>query len=94
MAMCMQVVSNKKEFNNIVDRRQNVDDNDNKSRYKQQATTTLYDLSEEMIQTTVAYFTPYYIVSHRHDFALYFSGATSYAKISEDSKKNSIAISC
>ncbi len=38
-----------------------------------------------MIQTSVAYFTPYYIVNHRQDFALCFSGATWYAKISEDS---------
>ena len=56
-----------------------------RSRHKEQPTTTLYDLSEEMIQTTVAYFTPYYIVNHRHNFALYFSGTTWYAKISEDS---------
>jgi hypothetical protein len=59
--------------------------NDDKSRRKEQSTTTLYDLSGEMIQTTVAYLTPYYIVNHRHNFALYFSGATWYAKISEDS---------
>ena len=59
--------------------------NDDKSRRKEQSTTTLYDLSGEMIQTTVAYFTPYYLVNHRHNFALYFSGATWYAKISEDS---------
>ncbi|MGC1932706.1 MAG: hypothetical protein WA667_27345 [Candidatus Nitrosopolaris sp.] len=52
---------------------------------KEQTTTTLYDLSEEMIQTTVAYFTPYYIVNHRNNFALAFSGTTWYAKISEDS---------
>ena len=51
----------------------NVNDNsndDNRSRDKKQATTTttttsLYDLSEQMIQTTVAYFTPYYVVGHR-----------------------------
>lgn len=59
--------------------------NDDKSRRKEQSTTTLYDLSGEMIQTTVAYFTPYYLVNHRHNFALYFSGAIRYAKISEDS---------
>ncbi|MGB6531829.1 MAG: hypothetical protein WBF33_27285, partial [Candidatus Nitrosopolaris sp.] len=59
--------------------------NDDKSRRKRQRTTILYDLSDEMIQTTVAYFTPYYIVSRRHNFALYFSGTTWYAKISEDS---------
>lgn len=59
--------------------------NDDKSRQKEQPKTTSYDLSEEMIQTTFAYFMPYYIVSHRHDFALCFSGATWYAKISEDS---------
>ncbi|MGC2572157.1 MAG: hypothetical protein WA364_11655, partial [Candidatus Nitrosopolaris sp.] len=59
--------------------------NDNKSRRREQSTTTFYDLSVEMIQTTVAYLTPYYIVNHRHNFALYFSGATYYAKISEDS---------
>lgn len=64
----------------------NANNNDeDKSRHKKQADMTVYDLSEEMVQTTVAYFTPYYIVSHRHDFALYFSGATWYAKISEDS---------
>jgi hypothetical protein len=38
-----------------------------------------------MIQTTIAYFVPYYVVSHRHDFAFCFSGTTWYAKISEDS---------
>ncbi len=38
-----------------------------------------------MKQTTVAYFMPYYIVGRRHDFALCFSGAAWYAKISEDS---------
>ena len=43
----------------------------------------LYDLSNEMIQTTVAYFMPYYVVNHRNDFVLAFSGATWYAKISE-----------
>jgi len=61
---------------------------DNRSRDKKQATTTttsLYDLSEQMKQTTVAYFVPYYIVGRRHDFALCFSGAAWYAKISEDS---------
>jgi hypothetical protein len=36
---------------------------DGKSKHKEQPTATLYDLSDEMIQTTVAYFTPYYIVS-------------------------------
>jgi DNA replicative helicase MCM subunit Mcm2 (Cdc46/Mcm family) len=46
---------------------------------------TFYDLSEQMIQTTVAYFIRYYINGHRNDFALHFSGATSYAKISKDS---------
>jgi DNA replicative helicase MCM subunit Mcm2 (Cdc46/Mcm family) len=59
--------------------------NDDKSRQKRQHTTSLYDLSNEMIQTTVAYFMPYYVVNHRNDFALVFSGATWYAKISESS---------
>lgn len=45
----------------------------------------LYDLSDEMISTTIAYFTPYYIVNHRNDFALAFSGPAWHAKISEDS---------
>lgn len=59
---------------------------DNRSRDKRRATSTpLYDLSEQMIQTTISYFMPYYIVSHRHDFALCFSGATWHTKISEDS---------
>jgi hypothetical protein len=55
---------------------------DNRSRDKRQATTTtlLYNLSEQMIQTTIAYFTPYYIDGRRHDFALCFSGATWHAK--------------
>jgi DNA replicative helicase MCM subunit Mcm2 (Cdc46/Mcm family) len=45
----------------------------------------LYDLPEQMVQTTVAYFTPYYVVGRRNDFALCFSGATWHARISEDS---------
>jgi hypothetical protein len=56
---------------------------DDNSKHSKQPTTTLYDLSEHMVQTTVAFFTPYYIVNHRHNFALYFSGAAWYAKISE-----------
>ena len=54
--------------------------NDDKSRRKEQSTTTLYDLSEQMIQTTVAYFTPYYIVGRRQDFALCFSGVHGMQK--------------
>src|SRR5215469_15724292 len=62
------------------------DNHDNRSRDKRQAASTLlYDLSEQMIQTTISYFMPYYIVGHRHDFALCFSGATWHTKISEDS---------
>ena len=63
-------------------------DNDNRSRHKEQASTTtllLYDLSDQMIQTTVAYFIPYYVVGRRNDFALCFSGVTWHARISEDS---------
>jgi hypothetical protein len=61
------------------------EENNDKSRQKRQRTTSLYDLSNEMIQTTVAYFIPYYVVKHRNDFALAFSGAAWYAKISESS---------
>lgn len=67
----------------------NSDNNDNpkdsKEEQRKHKTTTLYDLSDEIIQTTVAYFTPYYQVGHRNNFALTFSGAAWYAKISEDS---------
>ena len=58
---------------------------DDKSKHKERPTATLYDLSDDMVQTTVAFFTPYYIVNHRHNFALYFSGTTWYAKIAEHS---------
>ena len=62
------------------------DKGDNRFRDKKQATSTsLYDLSERMIQTTVAYFTQYYVVGRRHDFALCFSGTTWHTKISEAS---------
>ena len=62
------------------------DKGDNRFRDKRQATSTsLYDLSEQMIQTTISYFMPYYIVGRRHHFALCFSGAAWHAKISEDS---------
>jgi hypothetical protein len=63
----------------------NNDNPSNKVEQKRHDTTMLYDLSEEMISTTVAYFIPYYIINHRNDFALAFSGAVWYAKISEDS---------
>jgi replicative DNA helicase Mcm len=61
------------------------DKDDDSSKRDEQSTATLYDLSKDMVQTTVAFFTPFYIVSHRHDFALCFSGAAWYAKISEHS---------
>jgi hypothetical protein len=59
------------------------DKDDDSSKHSEQPTAILYDLSEDMVQTTVAFFRPYYIVNHRHNFALCLSGATWYAKISE-----------
>jgi hypothetical protein len=38
-----------------------------------------------MISASVAYFAPYYVVTHRNDFAMAFSGAAWYARLSEDS---------
>jgi hypothetical protein len=66
------------------------DNNDNPSGSKAKPqrrhnTTTLYDLSDEIIQTTVSYFTPYYQIGQRNNFALALSGVMWYAKISEDS---------
>jgi hypothetical protein len=52
---------------------------------QERVSATLHDLSEEAIETSIAYLTPYYIKSHRNDFTLPFSGAAWYSKVSEES---------
>ena len=52
---------------------------------KERVSATLHDLSEEAIETSIAYLTPYYIKNHRNDFTLPFSGAAWYSKVSEES---------
>ena len=52
---------------------------------KERVSATLHDMSEEAIETSIAYLTPYYIKDHRNDFTLPFSGATWYSKVSEES---------
>jgi DNA replicative helicase MCM subunit Mcm2 (Cdc46/Mcm family) len=47
--------------------------------------TPLHDLSEQMIQDNVISLTPYYTNGYRNNFALYFSGTTWHAGISEGS---------
>jgi DNA replicative helicase MCM subunit Mcm2 (Cdc46/Mcm family) len=52
---------------------------------QQKKSAILYDLSEQMVEASIAYLLPYYIEQHRNDFALSFSGATWYANVSENS---------
>jgi DNA replicative helicase MCM subunit Mcm2 (Cdc46/Mcm family) len=52
---------------------------------QERVSATLDDMSDEAIETSIAYLTPYYIKSHRNDFTLPFSGAAWYSKISEES---------
>jgi replicative DNA helicase Mcm len=45
----------------------------------------LYNLSDEMIETSIAYLIPYYIEHHHNDFTLLFSGTAFHSKIAEES---------
>jgi DNA replicative helicase MCM subunit Mcm2 (Cdc46/Mcm family) len=52
---------------------------------KSQSNIILYNLSEEMIETSIAYLIPYYIEHHHNDFTLLFTGMAFYGRISEES---------
>ncbi|MBV9667760.1 MAG: hypothetical protein JO327_06480 [Nitrososphaeraceae archaeon] len=52
---------------------------------QQKKSVLQYDLSDEMVETSIAYLLPYYVEHHRNDLALSFSGAAGYANISENS---------
>jgi hypothetical protein len=52
---------------------------------QQKKPVTLYDLSDEMIETSIAYLIPYYIEHHHNDFTLLFTGIAFYGRIAEES---------
>ncbi|HET7284909.1 MAG TPA: hypothetical protein VFI70_09510, partial [Nitrososphaeraceae archaeon] len=52
---------------------------------KQQQQMVYYDLSSEIIQTSISFFKPYYVEGYRHEFTLSFSGFAFYCHMSKES---------
>lgn len=61
---------------------------------QQDRSITLYDLSHEMIATSVAYLQPYYIEHHRNNLTMALSGTAWYARISKESTTKIISKIC
>jgi DNA replicative helicase MCM subunit Mcm2 (Cdc46/Mcm family) len=61
---------------------------------QQNSSVTLYDLSDEMIATSVAYLQPYYKKHNRDNLTMALSGTAWYARISKESTTKIISKIC
>jgi DNA replicative helicase MCM subunit Mcm2 (Cdc46/Mcm family) len=80
----------KRDSTNAKDDKEEVRKEEPSSGKKQQSPISpsniiLYNLSDEMIETSIAYLIPYYIEHHHNEFTLLFSGTAFHSKIAEES---------